>query len=183
MRTIFGSARFYARPSRFTGWPRNWAAASVSGYAVMTGGGPGIMRGGQSVGPTRPHGLSIGCITLISSKAESLSRFSLRRIRPFLRACGHDGQIPCAFVVMPGGYGTLDEVFETLTLIQTGKPQLPGDRSGSAFGMNPQDFMQRSLIPKARLGLEEMGFFTVTDSLQEAVDIIQYAHCPAVADL
>ena len=84
---------------------------------------------------------------------------------------------------MPGGYGTLDEVFETLTLIQTGKIRnFPVIAVGSAFWHELQDFMQRSLIPEGAIRPEEMGLFTVTDSLQEAVDII-CSHCPKVANL
>ena len=84
----------------------------------------------------------------------------------------------CAFVVLPGGFGTLDEVFETLTLIQTRKIQdFPVIALGRAFWCKLQDFLEQSLIPEGAISLDEMDLFSVTDSVQEALAIIRQ-HCP-----
>ncbi len=119
--TIFGSARFhddheYYKLARATG-----AAISRSGFAVMTGGGPGIMeaanRGARDAG-----GLSVGANILLPQEQDSnpyldrsitFSFFFVRKVMLIKYSYG--------FVVFPGGFGTLDEVFETATLIQTGK--------------------------------------------------------------
>jgi len=181
--TIFGSARFtpdhpYCRMAQELG-----GCLARSGYAVMTGGGPGIMEAANR-GAYEAGGLSIGCsITLDFEQGPNPYLSHYVEFDHFFVRKAMMVKYSCAFVVMPGGYGTLDEVFETLTLIQTGKIRnFPVIAVGSAFWHELQDFMQRSLIPEGTISPEEMGLFTVTDSLQEAVDII-HAHCPKVADL
>ncbi|MDI9549397.1 MAG: TIGR00730 family Rossman fold protein [Chloroflexota bacterium] len=181
--TIFGSARFapdhpYCRMAQELG-----GCLARAGYAVMTGGGPGIMEAANR-GAYEAGGLSIGCsINLDFEQGPNpyLSRYV--EFDHFFVRKAMMVKYSCAFVVMPGGYGTLDEVFETLTLVQTGKIRnFPVIAVGSAFWHELQDFMQRSLIPEGAIRPEEMGLFTVTDSLQEAVDII-CSHCPKVANL
>jgi uncharacterized protein (TIGR00730 family) len=119
--TIFGSARFgedhrYYALARATG--RRLAEA---GYAVVTGGGPGIMEGANR-GAYEAGGTSIGCNIVLPTEQKPnpyLSRmlefdhFFVRKVMLV--------KYSCAFILMPGGLGTLDEIFEIATLIQTGK--------------------------------------------------------------
>jgi uncharacterized protein (TIGR00730 family) len=119
--TVFGSARFeeghpYYQLARDTG-----AALARSGYAVMTGGGPGIMEA-TNRGAREAGGLSLGCnITLpfeqkpnpYLDKFIEFEHFFIRKVMLV--------KYSSAFVVMPGGFGTLDEAFEVMTLVQTGK--------------------------------------------------------------
>ena len=119
--TVFGSARF--RPGhRYYELAREVGTRLArAGFAVMTGGGPGVMeaanRGAQEAG-----GLSIGCNIELAHEQEpnpyldhwvDFRYFFVRKVMLT--------KYSCAFVLMPGGFGTMDEIFETLTLIQTGK--------------------------------------------------------------
>ena len=119
--TVFGSARFdenheYYRLARDLG-----AALAGAGYAVMTGGGPGIMEAANR-GAKEAGGLSIGCNIHLPKEQEpnayldrfiQMEHFFVRKVMLV--------KYSSAFVVMPGGFGTLDEAFEVATLIQTGK--------------------------------------------------------------
>src|SRR5258706_11253784 len=119
--TVFGSARFteihpYYRLARLTG-----AGLARLGFTVMTGGGPGIMeaanRGAKDAG-----GRSIGCnITLPQEQKPNAYLDKFVEFRYFFVRKVMLVKYSYAFIVMPGGYGTLDEVFETAVLVQTGK--------------------------------------------------------------
>lgn len=119
--TVFGSARFGEDHEYYVLARRTAAELSKMGFAIMTGGGPGIMeaanRGAKDVG-----GLSVGCNIVLPheqhanpylDKEVDMEYFFVRK--ELLR------KYSFAFVVLPGGFGTLDELFETVTLIQTGK--------------------------------------------------------------
>src|SRR4051812_45732097 len=119
--TVFGSARFaedhpFYRQARELG-----AELAASGFTVMTGGGPGIMEAANR-GAREAGGCSVGCnITLPSEQRPNayLDRwveFDYFMVRKFMLA-----KYSYGFVAMPGGFGTLDELFGVLTLIQTGK--------------------------------------------------------------
>jgi hypothetical protein len=119
--TIFGSARFgedhrYYQLARATG--RRLAEA---GYAVVTGGGPGIMEAANR-GAHEAGGTSVGCNIVLPreqkpnpylSRMLEFDHFFVRKVMLV--------KYSCAFILMPGGLGTLDEIFEIATLIQTGK--------------------------------------------------------------
>lgn len=119
--TVFGSARFreghqYYDLARSTG-----AELAKAGFTVMTGGGPGIMEAANR-GAKEAGGRSVGCNIVLPREQEpntyldqwvSIDYFFVRKVLL--------SKYSFAFVVMPGGYGTLDEFFEALTLIQTGK--------------------------------------------------------------
>ena len=119
--TVFGSARFgedhrYYQLARDLG--RELAA---SGYAVVTGGGPGIMEAANR-GAREGGGLSVGCNIVLPQEQkpnpylDRMVEFDYFFVRKVMLV-----KYSCAFVAMPGGYGTLDEIFETVTLVQTEK--------------------------------------------------------------
>ena len=177
--TVFGSARFAPDHAYYRMAQELGGCLARAGYAVMTGGGPGIMQAANR-GALEAGGLSIGCSVNLDFEPGpnaylnhyvQFDHFFVRKVMMV--------KYSCAFVVMPGGFGTLDEVFETLTLIQTKKIEdFPVIALGRAFWCELQDFMQRSLIPEGAISLDEMDLFTVTDSADEAVAIIQRL-CPA----
>ncbi len=172
--TVFGSARFaegheYYELARALG-----RALAEAGFAVMTGGGPGIMEAANR-GAKEGGGLSLGCnIKLPMEQHENpyldrfieFDHFFVRKVMLI--------KYSCAFVVMPGGFGTLDEIFETLTLMQTGKIEtFPVVAMGTSFWGHLREFMGKSLIEGGTISPGDVDLFRSTDSPEEAVEIIR----------
>lgn len=174
--TVFGSARFdedheYYKLTREVG--RKLAEA---GFAVMTGGGPGIMEAANR-GAREAGGLSLGCnieLPMEQHPNPYLDRFVDFKyffVRKVMLVKYSD-----AFIVMPGGFGTLDEVFETAVLIQTGKiEKFPIILMGRAFWEPLNDFVRKSLIEGGTISPEDIDLVTVTDDPDEAIAIIARA--------
>ena len=181
--TVFGSARFqedhpYYQMARDVGY-----SLAKAGYCVMTGGGPGIMeaanRGAQEAG-----GLSIGCsINLPNEKSHNdyidhvvrFDHFFVRKVMMVKYSCG--------FVVMPGGFGTLDEVFETLTLMQTDTiDDFPVVLMGTEFWDRLQRFLKNTLVAEGTIAPNELELYTLTDSIEETLAIIK-DKCPGAEPL
>jgi uncharacterized protein (TIGR00730 family) len=119
--TVFGSARFDENHRYYKMAREVSAKIAAKGFAIMTGGGPGIMeaanRGAKDVG-----GLSVGCnIVLPFEQKENPYLDKFVNIDYFFVRKELLRKYSFAFIVLPGGFGTLDEFFETVTLIQTGK--------------------------------------------------------------
>jgi uncharacterized protein (TIGR00730 family) len=171
--TVFGSARFredhpYYGLARQTG-----AVLARAGFTVMTGGGPGIMeaanRGARDVG-----GRSIGCNIQLPMEQKpnpyldkwiTFRYFFVRKVMLV--------KYSYAFIALPGGFGTLDEIFETATLIQTGKIRdFPMVLMGREFWQPLLDFMAQRLIPQNTIDQADRDRLLVTDSPQEAVHAI-----------
>jgi hypothetical protein len=171
--TVFGSARI--KPdSRNYGLARELGQLlGRQGYAVITGGGPGIMeaanRGCQEVG-----GLSVGCNIELPME-QGLNpyvdlgvefRYFFARKTMFVKYAD-------AFVIFPGGYGTLDELFEALTLIQTKKVQnFPVILMGGSYWDGLLDWLRTTLVNEAAINPEDVDLLRVTDSPAEACEII-----------
>ena len=172
--TVFGSARFpeshrYYRLAREVG--RGLAEA---GYAVITGGGPGIMEAANR-GAKEAGGLSVGCnITLRREQAPNAYLDDFVQFDHFFVRKVMLVKYSSAFVVLPGGFGTLDEVFETLTLIQTHTiEQFPVILMGSEFWACMGAFFEESLLAERTIDPEDLQLFCITDSPEEAVDTIR----------
>lgn len=168
--TVFGSARFkedhvYYQMARETG-----ALLARAGFTVMTGGGPGIMeaanRGAHEVG-----GRSIGCnIELPMEQHENPYLDKFVTFRYFFVRKVMLVKYSYAFITMPGGFGTMDEIFETATLIQTGKiHHFPIVLMGKDFWQPLLDFMEQRLIKVGTIDREDMERLIVTDDPVEAV--------------
>lgn len=172
--TVFGSARFppghrYYELARAVG-----RRLAEEGLAVMTGGGPGIMEAANR-GCKEAGGYSVGCnIVLPNEQATNayldryveFEHFFVRKVMMV--------KYSCAFVVMPGGYGTLDEVFETMTLIQTKKIEnFPVVAMGCDFWTHLSDFFATTLLREGTIGQADMSIFNVTDSLDDMARIIR----------
>ena len=171
--TVFGSARFnevnpYYQQARDIGYQ-----LSQMGFAVMTGGGPGIMeaanRGAHDAG-----GLSIGCTIKLPKEQVNnpfmtkIVHFDYFFIRKVLLT-----KYSYAFVVMPGGFGTLDELFETLTLIQTGiLHNFPVVIVGKTFYKDIMEMVLKMIEDKTISPTDEK-LILFTDSTEEAMNHIR----------
>jgi uncharacterized protein (TIGR00730 family) len=174
--TVFGSARFeedneYYQLAR--GMGRKLADA---GYATMTGGGPGIMEAANR-GAREGGGLSIGCNIELPHEQhpnpylDLFVDFKYFFVRKVMLVKYSD-----AFIVMPGGLGTLDEIFETAVLIQTGKiERFPIIIMGKEFWAPMENFIKESLITNKTVNPEIMDLFHVTDDPDEVIEIIAEA--------
>jgi uncharacterized protein (TIGR00730 family) len=176
--TVFGSARFveghrYYELAREVG-----RTLAERGFAVMTGAGPGIMeaanRGCQEAG-----GLSIGAnIKLPKEQAVNpyvdryveFEHFFVRKVMLV--------KFSCAFIAMPGGFGTLDEIFEALTLMQTEKiDSFPVVCMDKEFWSPVTQFFQNTLIPEKTIAECDADRLFCTDSPEDAVNyIFDHAH-------
>jgi len=172
--TVFGSARFPEEHPYYVLAREIGAGLARAGFTVMTGGGPGIMeaanRGAKDAG-----GFSAGCnIELPEEQRPNpyLDRFITFRhffVRKVMLV-----KYSYAFVAMPGGFGTLDEVFETATLIQTGKiKEFPIVLVGREFWQPMVDFMRRTLLGHGTIDEHDLERLTLTDSPAEAVACIR----------
>lgn len=178
--TVFGSARFkedhaYYKLARATG-----AELARVGFATLTGGGPGIMeaanRGAQEAGG-KSYGLSI---ILPHEQCENPYVDESMEFRYFFARKVCLVKYSCAFVVMPGGLGTLDELFEAATLIQCHKiGPFPLILMGARFWSGLRRW-GTFMIDQGVFTREEIGFAHVTDSPEDAVDMICRGLHPAV---
>ena len=173
--TVFGSARFgeghrYYELARATG--RRLAEA---GYAVVTGGGPGIMEAANR-GAHEAGGMSVGCnIVLPKEQKPNLYCSRVLRFDHFFVRKVMLVKYSSAFIMMPGGFGTLDEIFEISTLIQTGKVErFPIITMGTEFWHRALGDMWETMRAEGTIAVGEVDSIP-TDSPEEAV-----AHIDAV---
>lgn len=171
--TVFGSARFNEDHEYYKLTRKASSEFAKLGFTIMTGGGPGIMeaanRGAKDVG-----GRSVGCNIQLPQEQKhnpyldkwvEIKHFFVRKVLLV--------KYSFAFVVMPGGFGTLDEYFEAITLIQTNKI---GDFPVIIFC---KDFHQKLIehthvmSNEGTISEADLGLFLVTDSIEEAVELIK----------
>lgn len=174
--TIFGSAR--TRP----GHPQYEATVEVArvlgeaGYAIITGGGPGIMEAGNR-GAVEGDALSIG-LNIELPFEQGSNRFVELPIDFhyfFVRKTAFV-KYAQAFVIFPGGFGTMDELFEALTLIQTGKVQnFPVILFDSEYWQGLLQWLGGTMLAGGKIGKQDFELLRVTDSPQEVLEIIQQA--------
>ncbi len=174
--TVFGSARFLENHPYYEQAREVGRLLALAGFTVMTGGGPGIMeaanRGAKEVG-----GKSVGCnIELPEEQAHNAFLDRWVTFRYFFVRKVMLVKYSYAFVAMPGGFGTLDEIFETAVLIQTGKILgFPLILMGSDYWKPLLDFVHGTLVGRRTVHLEEAKKILVTDSPAEAVQVIRTA--------
>ncbi len=171
--TVFGSARFkeghpYYEFARETG-----KLLAQAGFTVMTGGGPGIMeaanRGAKDIG-----GRSIGCnIELpFEQKANPYLDLMIEFKHFFVRKTMLI-KYSYAFIALPGGYGTMDEIFEAATLIQTGKMKhFPLVLIGKEFWDPLIDLIHQSFLNEGTISPKDLGVIRVCETPEEAVRIV-----------
>ncbi len=171
--TVFGSARF-KQEHPYYGLAREVGAAlSRLGFTVLTGGGPGIMEAANR-GAKEAGGRSIGCNIILPFEQkpnpylDEMLEFRYFFVRKLMLI-----KYSYAFVVMPGGLGTMDEMFESLTLIQTGKIEdFPVVLMGKDYYQPLLTFIE-SMVKAGTIGPKDLKLLKVTDSVAEAMEHIE----------
>lgn len=173
--TVFGSARYEEGHQSYEHARAVGRAMAEAGFTVMTGGGPGLMEAANR-GAREAGGRSVGCnITLPMEQKpnpylDTWIEFQHFFVRKIMLA-----KYSYAFVVMPGGFGTLDEAFEAVTLVQTGKiKQFPIVFVDTAFWA-PLRAMVEGLVEGGTVTNADAGLLTFTDDPVEAATLISEA--------
>jgi uncharacterized protein (TIGR00730 family) len=174
--TVFGSARVAEGDPAYTMAREIGRLLALEGYAVITGGGPGVMEAANR-GCQEGGGLSVGCNIELPHE-QSINayvdlgvefRYFFARKTMFVKYA--DG-----FVILPGGYGTMDELFEALTLIQTGKIRhFPVILVGSAFFSGFLEWIKVKLLGEGMISANDLDLVQVTDDPKEVVEIFRRA--------
>jgi uncharacterized protein (TIGR00730 family) len=181
--SIFGSARIREESQVYECARRTGAAFAKAGFAVVTGGGPGVMeaanRGCQEAG-----GLSIGFNIVLPHEQgtnpycdieQTFSHFYARKTM-FVKAAE-------GFVIFPGGFGTQDELWEALTLIQTGKiGNFPVVLYDSDYWMELLDWLRAEMLEDGLISPEDVELLHVTDSPSEVVELVVSQYEQRVAE-
>lgn len=173
--TIFGSAR--AKPDQeYYKLAENIAFnLTTHGYGVVTGGGPGIMEAGNK-GAQRGKGISVGLNIELpfeqhdnpyidGDKNLNFDYFFVRKVMFVKYSQG--------FVVMPGGFGTMDELFEAVTLIQTKKiGRFPIILVGRKYWSGLVDWIKSTLVDEGAVSLDDLDLISIVDTEDEVLDVI-----------
>ncbi len=172
--TVFGSARFsdghpYYETARELG-----QRLAEEGFAVMTGGGPGIMEAANR-GAREAGGVSIGCNIQLPKeqvpnpyldKFVEFEHFFVRKVMLV--------KYSSAFVVMPGGFGTLDEAFEVVTLVQTRKLEsFPIVAMGGSFWNELREFITDTMLAAGTISEADLDVMQLADDVETAIKIIR----------
>jgi uncharacterized protein (TIGR00730 family) len=170
--SIFGSARSNPRNEYFQAAEQTAALLAKSGYAVITGGGPGIMEAGNK-GAFEAGGASVGLNISLPQEQEAnkyqtisldFHYFYARKVM-FVKYAS-------AFICFPGGFGTLDEFFETMTLIETLKIEpFPVILYGTKYWTGLIEWMRGQMLPKY-IDVEDLDIFRLVDRPQDALAIV-----------
>ncbi len=175
--SIFGSARAPRDSAEYATGQAIASGLVRAGYAVITGGGPSIMEaankgavaaGGISVGLgiELPHEMGLNDYVEVGMEF----RYFFVRKTCFIKYSQ-------AFVVLPGGYGSMDELFEALTLVATGKiTKFPIVLVDRAYWSGLLAWMQDTMLARGNIGPDEFSLIQVADDPDEVVDIIREAH-------
>ncbi len=171
--SVFGSARTPREDPMYAAGETLGAALARAGFTVITGGGPGLMEavnkgacdaGGTSVG----LGIELPFEQRINDWVDIgiQFRYFFARKTMFVKYAQ-------AFVIMPGGFGTLDELFEALTLVQTRKvTRFPVVLFGTSYWQGLHDWIRDSLLETGKIDADDLGLLTLTDDVDEVVDVI-----------
>ena len=171
--TVFGSARVREGHPAYTAAREAGRRLAEAGFAVVTGGGPGVMEAANR-GAREAGGLSVGFNIELPHEQGSnayldigltFHHFYARKVM-FVKAAE-------GFLIFPGGFGTLDELFESLTLIQTGKVlHFPVVLFDSAYWKPMLDWIEGRLLADGMISPEDLALLGVTDSVEDAVEQI-----------
>ena len=184
---IFGSARINTDDPLYELTRRLAAKLAERGWMTVTGAGPGIMQAGmEGAGRENSIGVSIrlpfetGANSIIAGDAKhvSMKYFFTRKLMLIKESQG--------FVCLPGGFGTLDEMFELLTLTQTGKgvpvPIVLLDAPGDPFWEGVDSFVRQQLVARGLVSAADVDLYTITNDCNEAAGVIEsfYANYDSV---
>jgi uncharacterized protein (TIGR00730 family) len=174
--TVFGSARFTEDQAHYVVAREIGQRLAQAGFTVMTGGGPGIMEAANR-GAKEAGGLSVGCNIELPQEQQhnpyldmwvTFQHFFVRKLMLV--------KYSYAFIAMPGGFGTLDEIFETATLIQTHKiKNFPLVLVGEEYWRPLLDLIRGRLVECKTIDPVDAQHILVTDSAEEAVRLVRDA--------
>ena len=175
--SVFGSARTLPGSRHYKMARKLAALLATKGFAVITGGGPGIMEAANR-GADEAGGKSVG-LNIALPLEQVANRYANIRVdfHYFFARKVMFVKYACAFVCFPGGFGTMDEFFESMTLIQTEKVDpFPVILIGKTFWGKLVGWMDNVMLRRHKnISPEDMDRFYVTDSLKEALSIIEEA--------
>jgi uncharacterized protein (TIGR00730 family) len=171
--SIFGSARTKPEDTYYKLAEEVAYQLTQNGFGVITGGGPGIMEAGNK-GANRGKGASVGLNIELpfeqhdnpwidAGKSLDFDYFFVRKVMFVKYSQG--------FIVMPGGFGTMDELFEAITLIQTNKiGRFPIILVGTEFWGGLLDWIKKTLIAEGNISEEDLNLFRIVDTAEEAIE-------------
>ncbi len=174
--SVFGSARVKPGSEYYELGERVGRGLVEAGYAVITGGGPGIMEAGNK--GANEEGLSVGLGIELPFEQQLNAHLDIGiSFRYFFVRKTMFIKYSQAFVVLPGGFGTLDELFEALTLVQTGKiTRFPVVLVGRAFWEPLVEWFRGVLVAEGMVSPEDPDLLHLTDDPEEVVRVIVEAH-------
>lgn len=167
---MFGSARTRPGHPEYEQARRVGAGIARQGYAVITGGGPGTMEAANR-GAKDEEGLSVG-LNIELPHEQAANRFVDigKEFHYFFARKLMFVRYSWSFVIFPGGFGTLDELFEVLTLIQTNKARPhPVVLAGTDFWTDLMDWVQRRLVAEGRISTEDLGLLSLCDEDEDII--------------
>lgn len=174
--SIFGSARTKPGEYYYEKAVRIAHLLAEKGFAIITGGGPGIMEAGNK-GAKEANGISVGLnIDLPHEQHHNayIDRHMLIEFDYFFVRKVMFVKYAQGFVMMPGGFGTMDEMFEAITLIQTRKIKpVPIILVGTTFWGGLLDWIKTAMLADGKISPEDLNLFHVTDSEAEVCEIIE----------
>ena len=180
--SIFGSARTVPEDPQYAAARETAHKLAEAGFAVITGGGPGIMEAANR-GAKEANGESVGCnielpfeqgMNEYVSTAVNFHYFFVRKTM-FMKYAE-------AFIIFPGGFGTMDELFEALTLIQTGKVRnFPVVLFGKSYWNGLISWLRDTMLAEGKIKIEDLDRLVVTDSTDEAVRVIIDCYADSLA--
>jgi uncharacterized protein (TIGR00730 family) len=171
--SIFGSARTKPTQAEYAAAVETARLLAKAGICVITGGGPGIMEAANR-GALEGGGLSIGCnIELPFEQGSNAFLTRSLNFKFFFVRKTMFVKYATAFIVFPGGYGTLDELFEALTLIQTGKVKhFPVILVGKDYWSGMVEWLRDTVVAEGKIASRDLLLFHVTDDPAEATRIV-----------
>ena len=172
--TVFGSARTIPDDPLYELARTIGRRLAEAGYAVITGGGPGTMEAANR-GCQEGGGLSVGCNIELPHE-QSLNRYVDLGVefRYFFARKTMFVKYADGFVILPGGFGTLDELFEAITLIQTGKVRhFPVVLVGRAYWSGLLDWIRATLLEAGAVSEVDIDLFQIAEDPEEVVSIMQ----------
>ena len=171
--SVFGSARIKSDHPEYEAAQETAALLAHAGFSVITGGGPGIMEAANR-GAFEAGGVSVGCnIELPFEQVPNPYQTRSLTFKYFFVRKTMFVKYSCAFIIFPGGFGTLDELFESLTLIQTRKiKNFPVVLFGSDYWGGLVSWMKSSALAHRMISEKDFALLSITDSPSEVVEII-----------
>lgn len=175
--SVFGSARMHRNAWAYKTTMKTTEILSRHGYAIISGGGPGIMEAANR-GAKRGKGLSIGLnIQLPMEQKQNSYQDKSLVFRHFFSRKVMFVKYASGYLIMPGGFGTLDEFFESLTLLQTGKiRRFPVVMMGKKYWNGLLRWVESTMVAEGTISKSDLDYFHITDDPQQAADHIIEFH-------